>query len=131
MSDDPPPLTERQLDTIQGDVWSKGFPKYYETYYFFSINSSNTKIFAKCLNDLATKSPPLISSLRKVRDDRVRIDEETKAAIAEARGRGIPEEQIIPPRIPISNALIAFTSKGLKIVSYLIKDIPSPSAKLL
>jgi hypothetical protein len=110
------------LDNIQGDIWSKGFPKYYETYYFFSIKDSNEKLFAQCLKDLATRSPPLISTLRKVRDDQGRISEHKKA-VAEAKRRGIPEKDVILPKIPVSNALIAFTFKGLKAVSCPIKGI--------
>ena len=119
----PPPLTDHQLDNIQGDIWGKGFPKYYETYYFFSIKDSKEKLFAQCLKDLATRSPPLISTLRKVRDDQDRISEQKKEAVAETKRRGIPEKDVILPKIPISNALIAFTIKGLKAVSYPIKGI--------
>lgn len=119
----PPPLTEHQLDNIQGDIWGKGFPKYYETYYFFSIKDSNETLFAQCLKDLATRSPPLISSLRKVRDDQDRISEQKKEAAAEAKRRGIPEKDVILPKIPNSNALIAFTIKGLAAVSHPIKGI--------
>ena len=118
---DPPSLTDHQLDNIQGDIWSKGFPKFYETYYFFSIE--NAKLFAQCLNNLATHSPPLISTLRKVKDDQVRIAKAKEEAVEAAKRKGIPEKDVIPPKIPISDALIAFTSKGLKAVSYLLKSI--------
>lgn len=111
---DLPSLTDQQLDNIQGDIWSRGFPKFYETYYFFSIE--NAKLFAPCLKNLVTHSPPLISSLRKVKDDQERI---AKAKVEEAKRQGIPEKDV---RIPVSNALIAFTSKGLQTVSYPIKS---------
>jgi hypothetical protein len=119
----PPPLTGHQLDNIQGDIWSRGFLKYYETYYFFSIKQSNANIFAQCLKDLATHSPPLISTLRKVRDEYVLISKQKEEAAAAAKKRGIPEKDVNLPKIPISNALIAFTSKGLKTVSYPIRGI--------
>jgi hypothetical protein len=103
----PTPLTEDQLDDIQGDIWSKGFPKFNETYYFFSI--ADAKLFSPCLKELVAKK--LISTLRKVRDDQNEIFAKNK----EAEERGIPEEL---RKIPKSNALIAFTSQGLQVVSY-------------
>lgn len=107
-------LTDDQLDDIQGDIWSKGFPKYYETYYFFSISRSNVKLFSQCLKDLATHSPPLISTLRKVKGDCKHISDEKEKASASVGNVKIQ-------KIPVSNALIAFTSEGLKLVSAQIK----------
>ena len=118
---DPPPQTDHQLNLndIQGDIWSKGFPKFYETYYFFSIEPSNAKLFAQCLKDLS----PLISTLKKVKEDQDRITKAKAEAVEAAKKQGILEKDVIPLRIPVSNALIAFTSKGLKAVSYPLKGI--------
>jgi hypothetical protein len=105
-----PPLTKEQLDTIQGDIWSRGFPKYYETYYFFSIapGEPNAKAFARCLRNLAMHQPELISTLRKVKEDHDDISSEKEEARAGSRKANT---------IPVANALIAFTSRGLQAVS--------------
>ena len=114
--DDPPSLSEEQLDNIQGDIWSKGFPKYYETYYFFAIKPGNAKLFAQSLKDLVTQSPPLISTLRKVKKDQDCIRERKEQAAAVAKKLGIPEKD--EPLLPTANALIAFTYKGLEVVMF-------------
>ena len=44
---------EKLEDILQGDIWSKGFPKYYETYYLFQINPQRAKDFAQNLRTLA------------------------------------------------------------------------------
>ena len=121
---DPPSQIDHQLNLndIQGDIWSKGFPKFYETYYFFSIEPSKAKIFAQCLKDL----PPLISTLKKVKEDQDRITKARAEDIEAAKKKGIPEKDVTPRKIPISNALIAFTYKGLKTVIYPIKCIHHP-----
>ena len=113
-NDGPPSLTEKQLDNIQGDIWSKGFPKYYETYYFFAIKPGNAKFFAQSLKDLVTQSPPLISTLRSVKKDRARIQEWKDQAGAQAKTLGTQAKY--DSLLPISNALIAFTRKGLDAV---------------
>ena len=107
-------LTEDQLDNIQGDIWSKGFPKFYETYYFFSI--ADAKLFSPCLKELVAKK--LISTLRKVREDQNEIFAKNEKEKKEAKERGVPEEGVELSKIPKSNALIAFTSQGLQVVSY-------------
>ena len=116
----PPPLTPEQLEQIQGDIWTKGFPKYHETYYFFSIKTDKEGLFSQCLKVLAKQTPPLISSLKKVRDDHIFIFEERGKYIAGQKRKGIPEKEIHPPIVPVANALIAFTNKGLEAVSWLI-----------
>lgn len=109
-------LSSDQLKNIQGDIWSRGFPKYYETYYFFSI--INAKIFSPCLNDLATHVPSLISTLYDVQEHRSEISQRKARAVDEAKAKGLSKENIVLPTLPIINALIAFTYKGLKAVSF-------------
>jgi hypothetical protein len=110
-------LTPKQLENIQGDIWSKGFPKYYEIYYYFLI--SDTKLFSKCLPGLtahSAQSPSLISTLEMVRGDQAKI---TAKRAEVAKARGIPEEDVDLPqdKISMSNALIAFSGEGLQVVS--------------
>jgi hypothetical protein len=117
----PKPSIAGRLDNIQGDIWSKGFPKYYETYYFFSIKTpppNEKNLFSQCLKNLATQSPRLISTLRMVREDHNRISTRRKE---EAIKQSIPEKRVVLPEIPMSNALIAFTIKGLQAVNYPIR----------
>ncbi|ERF69422.1 hypothetical protein EPUS_05967 [Endocarpon pusillum Z07020] len=133
---DPPPpvvdlhpvLTPEQLGTIQGDIWTKGFPKYHETYYFFSIKTGKASLFSQRLKVLATQTPPLISSLKKARDDHNFISMEREKYITAEKLKGIPKKEIHPPTVPIANALIAFTSKGLKAIQ---DDSPSKNLGLL
>jgi hypothetical protein len=109
-------LSDDQLKNIQGDIWSRGFPKDYETYYLFSIIDG--KLLGPCLNDLASHSPPLISTLEKVRKDRTEIFQRKARAVDEAKAKGISKEAVVLPKLPKTNALIAFTYKGLKAVSF-------------
>jgi hypothetical protein len=113
--DDPRGLKQGQLENIQGDVWSKGFPKYNETYYFFGIDETKAANgeFSKALAGLFSHSPPLISYLQKVKDDWDKINAEKKDA--ENKKREVE-------KLPMKNALIAFTITGLQIVS-----IPTPT----
>lgn len=113
---DPPSLTEEQLDNIQGDVWSKGFPKFYETYYFFTIKPDNVKLFAQSLKELVTQPNPLISTLRKVKKDQAVIRERKKKAAAVAERSDTPRKD--DSLLPIANALIAFTRQGLDAVMF-------------
>ncbi|KAI9891154.1 MAG: hypothetical protein M1814_002997 [Vezdaea aestivalis] len=83
------------LDNLQGDLFSRGFPKLNETYYFFSVVEGKEHDFSKRLADLGKSGE--ISTLRKVLDDWVKVDKTAKDEI-----------------IPVSNALIAFTKSGLE-----------------
>jgi hypothetical protein len=112
----PNPLDGEQLKKIQGDIWRKGFPKYHETYYFFSIDTSKAKVFCANLKTLATDTTPLISSLLKVYGDQVSIDKIQAEFKAEKEAGRVKKDAILPP-IPMVNALIAFTSAGLQVVS--------------
>ena len=107
-------LTGAQLQNIQGDIWSQGFPKYHETYYFFTIKPDNEKIFAGCLKKLVEDPTPLISNLQKVKEDQKRIKSQTDQPGPVAGNSGA--QGIGKPLLPVKNALIAFTSKGLNAV---------------
>jgi hypothetical protein len=120
-------LTTDQLRNIQGDIWSKGFPKYYETYYLFSIVQATS--FPECLKKLVAQKPPLISTLEMVRDDQNSIVNK-KLVHEAAKKANTSLETSSPPKSTIVNALIAFTSKGLKAVSNPDHQHPPPSAKL-
>jgi hypothetical protein len=101
-------------DNIQGDLFSRGFPKYDETYYFFSITKSavSGKQFHQLLPELARKE---ISTLQKVLTDWKDIDAARKADIE--AGRKPDPVNFRATSIPKSNALIAFSMAGLKKVS--------------
>ena len=92
---------------MQGDLFSRGFPKYDETYYFFSITdiAVNGKQFHQLLPDLATKE---ISTLQKVLNDWTNIDDQRpKPDPVNFRATSLAK----------SNALIAFSMVGLNKVS--------------
>ena len=98
-------------DNIQGDTFSRGFPKVSETYYFFSILKNKEKDFSKALKKLATDGH--ISSLNQVIADWVKID---KAKEDDKKNKAIDpssKETIVP----VSHALIAFSKLGLERVS--------------
>jgi hypothetical protein len=120
----PGPIGPEQLKNIQGDIWRKGFPKYYETYYFFSIDTSKAKVFCANLKTLATATDttPLISSLLKVYGDHVSIDKKQAEFKADKEAGRVKKDAILPP-IPMVNALIAFTSAGLQVVSNAINSV--------
>ena len=86
------------LANVQGDLFSRGFPKYNETYYFFTIMPGKEKDFSKALAALGKSGQ--ISSLEKVRED--------------WRTIGDSDDNVI---VPVSNALIAFSKIGLDKVS--------------
>jgi hypothetical protein len=90
------------IDNVQGDVWSKGFKKLNETYYFFRITAGKELDFSQSLKVLMQQSPTLISNLAKAKETR-----------QIANGTKINDGG----KAEISNALIAFTFRGLKTVS--------------
>ena len=100
------------LKNMQGDLFSRGFPKFNETYYFFSITSDNEKgkKFTQALVELGKKE---ISTLEKVLADWVEIDK-GKTAYAAAKARDPKAKETI---FDVSNALIAFSQAGLQKVS--------------
>jgi hypothetical protein len=115
-------ITEKQRNNIQGDLWSRGFPKFNETYYFFSIVNGKEKIFSQCLKKLAmktgtTSAESLISNLNTVINDQETV-------------HGTPKNE----KKDLANALIAFTKTGLDRVSrpyeHLIAIAYPPRSKL-
>lgn len=98
------------LDNVQGDLYSRGFPKYNEVYYMFSIVSGKEKEFSKALKTLVSEKDKHISSLTKVLADWAKVD----AALEKNRAIKDPANKEI---VPTSNALIAFSKRGLNKVS--------------
>ena len=98
------------LDNVQGDLFSRGFPKYNEVYYLFSIVPGKEKDFSKALKTLVSEKDKYISSLTKVLADWAKVD----AVIQKNRDLKDPDKREI---VPISNALIAFSKRGLDKVS--------------
>ena len=103
-------MAEVTLDNVQGDLFSRGFPKYNEVYYLFSIVPGKEKDFSKALKTLVSEKDKYISSLTKVLADWAIVD----AAAKENRAIGDPAKKEI---VPTSNALIAFSKRGLDKVS--------------
>ena len=99
-----PTMADVALDNVQGDLFSRGFPKYYESYYFFSIVQGKEKDFCKALKALVSEKDKHISSLTKVIADWAKID-----GVAKHNRENPSHKQFIPT----SNALIAFTKRGL------------------
>ena len=92
------------LDNLQGDLFSRGFPKFHETYYFFSIVDGKEKQFSQSLTVLGRTGQ--ISSLSKVLADWKTI-------------YSIPSGC----RVDLSNALIAFSKKGLDRVNIYTRSV--------
>ena len=108
------------LDNIQGDVFSRGFPKMNETYYFFSITEGKENGFTKALSRLATSGH--ISTLTNAISQWGLIDQ------LKADQKGQVNTDSPKDILPVANALIAFTMSGLDrvgnetIKSYKIAD---------
>ena len=102
-------LTMANLDNIQGDIFSRGFPKMNETYYFFSIVEGKENGFTKALNKLATSGH--VSTLTNVISQWGLIDQ----LKADQKAQGNTDSS--RPILPMANALIAFTMPGLVRVS--------------
>ncbi|KAK4450966.1 Dyp-type peroxidase [Podospora aff. communis PSN243] len=101
---------EKLQDVLQGDIWSKGFPKYHETYYLFQIDPNRAKEFARSLRTLVHPQSSLISSLAKVKRDWDRIQ------VEKTRSEAAKEPK--PKELDMANALIAFTFKGLDVINH-------------
>ena len=97
-------MADIKLDNVQGDLFNRGFPKFNESYYFFSIAQGEEKNFCKALKTLVSEKDKYISSLTKALADWAVVDEAAK------KNREDPSHKEF---IPISNALIAFTKRGL------------------
>ena len=89
------------LENIEGDILSRGFPKINETFYFFSIAIGKEKEFTKALA-LLVKSGQ-ISSVKNVLAAWVKVE----------------DASVKHDFIAISNALIAFPKLGLDKVGIL------------
>ena len=109
---DPPPLTPAQLLDDQGDIWSKGFPKYNETYYFFSIEKAAE--FTHCLKELLKGERPLISNSARVKKDQEDIAAEKKKTEDKTMAEGKTAKDAVITVKDLANALIAFSSDGLQ-----------------
>ena len=119
-------------DNIQGDTFSRGFPKFDETFYFFEITDAKAgqKQFHELLPEMAKKDSNMISTLEKVLADWKEVDDDKvkRKAAADKRaddlraaGQTVIEEANPDFRknsLPKSNALIAFSMAGLNKVSY-------------
>ena len=101
-------MAQITLDNVQGDLFNRGFPKYNETYYFFTIVQDKEKDFCKALKILVSEKDKHISSLTKALADWEKVDGVAK------KNREDPSHKQF---IPTSNALIAFTKRGLDKVS--------------
>lgn len=92
-------MAKPDLANLQGDLFSRGFPKYHETYYFFNIVKGQEKAFSEALATLGKSGE--ISSLEKVLEEWRKID-------------GKDSRDVI---FHIANALIAFSMPGLDTAS--------------
>ena len=97
------------LGNLQGDLFSRGFSKLNESYYFFSIAANKEKDFTKALNTLGQSGH--ISSVKQVLDQWATIDD------FKAKQKALNNADFSKVTLSIANALIAFTKKGLDKVS--------------
>ena len=104
-------MAEVTLDNVQGDVFNRGFPKFNEAYYMFSIVQNKEKDFSQALKKLVLEKDKYISSLTKVLADWAEVD----VAAEKNHAMADPNQKVVVPReiVPVSNALIAFTKRGL------------------
>lgn len=87
-----------KTNVIQGDLFNRGFPKFNETYYFFSIVPEKKADFTRALNTIGKTGK--IATIDSVLKDWVKVDQsKTKT-------------------VEVSNALIAFSMEGLKMVMF-------------
>ena len=97
------------LANVQGDVCSRGFPKKYEIYYFFSINKQ--KKFPDAMGRLMSDPTKHISNLQEVKDDWKTIDDEKHATVKSIQNN--------------TYALIGFSIWGLNKLSFSIESLIS------
>lgn len=109
-------MAEVTLDNMQGDLFNRGFPKFNEVYYFFSIVSGKEKEFSKALKTLVSEKDKHISSLKKVLADWAIVDAAAKKNRTEKDRTGGGTKGVIHI-VATSNALIAFSKRGLDKVS--------------
>ena len=107
------------VKNIQGDTFSKGFPKDFETFYFFTItdNQQSGKKFPSLLADVAKTQ---ISTLDTILAEWTLIDGDKEFDKNRPENVGLKTSdknfKSSDPR-PFSDALIAFSMKGLKKVT--------------
>ena len=101
-------MAEFNRDDVQGDLFSRGFPKFNEVYYFFHIKSGKEKEFSQKVKMLGEEKH--ISSINKVLEDWKQVD----AAAAKNRTIDDPAKK---EWVSTWNALIAFSKPGLDRVS--------------
>ena len=104
-------MAEVNLDDLQGDLFSRGFPKFNEVYYFFHIVTGKEKEFSQKVKNLVSGEDKHISSLKKVLEDWKGVD----AAAVKNRTISDPAKKEI---VPTLNALIAFSKSGLDKVGF-------------
>lgn len=118
-------------DNIQGDTFSRGFPKFDETFYFFNIttNKVNGKQFHQLLPDVVNhqmvsdlkKKKKAISTLQMVLDDWEDIKADKNEKESKAKKTGVPlDPDFRANPLSKSNALIAFSMTGLDKVSAVV-----------
>ena len=103
-------MVEFDRDDVQGDLFSRGFPKSKEVYYFFHIKSGQEKAFCQKVKILVSGEEKHISSINKVLEDWKQVD------AARAKNRTI-EDPAKKEWVSTVNALIAFSKPGLDRVS--------------
>ena len=103
-------MAEFNRDDVQGDLFSRGFPKFNEVYYFFHIRAGKEKEFSQKVKLLVSGEEKHISSINKVLEDWKKVD----AAAAKNHATDDPAQK---EWVPTSNALIAFSKPGLDRVS--------------
>lgn len=100
---------EFNRDDVQGDLFSRGFPKFTEIYYFFHIKSGKEE-FCQKVKMLVSGEEKHISSINKVLEDWKQVD-----------GAAAKNRTIVDPAkkewVSTVNALIAFSKLGLDSVS--------------
>ena len=103
-------MAEFNRHDVQGDLFSRGFPKFNEVYYFFHIKSGKEKEFCQKVKTLVSGEEKHISSIDKVLEDWKQVD----AAAAKNRTTDDPAKK---EWVSTVNALIAFSKPGLDNVS--------------
>lgn len=103
-------MAEFNPDDVQGDLFSRGFPKFTEVYYFFHIEPGKEKEFCQKVKTLISGEEKHISSISKVLEDWKQVDG------AAAKNRTI-DDTANKEWVPTVNALIAFSKPGLDSVS--------------
>ncbi|KAL6717683.1 hypothetical protein ACLMJK_005598 [Lecanora helva] len=116
-------MAEIPLDDVQGDIFNRGFPKFFETYYFFNIVTKKEQQFSQNLKKLVSGEQQHISSLKKVLGDWEKVD----AAAKKNRTTANDSEK---EWVPTVNTLIAFSKPGLDKIETGLKAANRPTLNL-